>query len=323
MKASTLRRRSLRHYWRTNLAVIGGIAIAVAVLAGALMVGVSVRASLRDLVLQRLGNADRVVVSQGFFREQLASAFEQAVPLVVAEGFVAAQESGRRASRVQVYAVDDRFWRFHGLDRVKAPGANEALLSEGLAAELDANAGQSVILRVENSSAIPTESLHGRKEDVGRSVRLTVRQVLAREDLGEFSLSPRQGSVRAIFVPLGRMQTLLDQRDRANAILIAALDTAEVERRLRQSALVDDFGLRVRALDALGVIAVESRSTILSDTAASAAIRVAERARSARDSHADLSREFHSCRRSRHSGTRRSLRSISLRSGGLGPKPRT
>ena len=278
MKASTLRRRSLRYYWRTNLAVIGGIAIAVAVLAGALMVGVSVRASLRDLVLQRLGKADRVVVSQGFFREQLASAFEQAVPLVVAEGFVAAQESGRRASRVQVYAVDDRFWRFHGLDRVKAPGANEALLSEGLAAELDANAGQSVILRVENSSAIPAESLHGRKEDVGRSVRLTVRQVLARQDLGEFSLSPRQGSVRAIFVPLGRMQTLLDQRDRANAILIAALDTAGVERRLRQSALVDDFGMRVRALEALGVIAVESRSTILSDAAASAAIRVAERA---------------------------------------------
>jgi ABC-type lipoprotein release transport system permease subunit len=278
MKASTLRRRSLRYYWRTNLAVIGGIAIAVAVLAGALMVGVSVRASLRDLVLQRLGKADRVVVSQGFFREQLAGAFEQAVPLVVAEGFVAAQESGRRASRVQVYAVDDRFWRFHGLDRVKAPGANEALLSESLAAELDANAGQSVILRVESSSAIPTESLHGRKEDVGRSVRLTVRQVLAREDLGEFSLSPRQGTVRAIFVPLARMQTLLDQRDRANAMLIAALDAAEIERRLRQSALVDDFGLRVRALDDVGAIAVESRSTILSDSVASAAMRVAERA---------------------------------------------
>ncbi len=279
MKASTLRLRSLRHYWRTNLAVIGGVAIAVAVLAGALMVGVSVRASLRDLVLQRLGKADRVVVSQGFFREQLADAFEHAVPLIVAEGFVAAQESGRRASRVQVYAVDDRFWRFHGLDRVKAPGANEALLSEGLAAELDANAGQAVILRVESSSAIPTESLHGRKEDVGRSVRLTVRQVLARDDLGEFSLSPRQGSVRAIFVPLGRMQTLLEQRGRVNAIVIAALDTAGVERRLRQSALLDDLGLRVRALDALGAIAVESRSTVLNDTSASAAIRVAERSR--------------------------------------------
>jgi ABC-type lipoprotein release transport system permease subunit len=277
MKASTLRRRSLRHYWRTNLAVIAGVAIAVAVLSGALMVGVSVRASLRDLVLQRLGNVDRVIVSQGFFREQLAGAFDGAVPLIVAEGFVSAQESGRRASRVQVYAVDERFWRFHGLERVKAPEANEALLSEGLAAELDAAATQSVILRVENSSAIPTESLHGRKEDVGRSVRLTVRQVLAREDLGEFSVSPRQGSVRAIFVPLERMQTLLEQRDRANAILITGSDTGAVERKLRESALVDDFGVRVRVLDALGAIAVESRSTILNEASAAAAIKAADR----------------------------------------------
>lgn len=277
MKASTLLRRSLRHYWRTNLAVIVGVAIAVAVLAGALMVGVSVRASLRDLVLQRLGNADRAIVSQRFFREELAPAFGKATPLVVAEGFVAGQESGRRASRVQVYAVDERFWQFHGLERVKTPAANEALISEGLAEELAAGRGQSVILRVENSSPIPAESLHGRKDDVGRSLRLTVRDVLSREDLGEFSLSPRQGSIRAIFVPLARMQTLLDERRRANAILIRDLDSAAVERKLRESAVTDDFGVRVRAHDSLDVISVDSRSSVLSDAIATAAIRVAER----------------------------------------------
>ena len=276
MNTRTLRHRSLRHYWRTNLAVIAGVAIAVAVLSGALMVGVSVRASLRDLVLQRLGSTDRVVVSQGFFREQLAGAFGEAVPLIVAEGFISGQESGRRASRVQVYAVDDRFWRFHGLDRVTMPAANEAFISAGLAAELDTGAGEAVVLRVENSSAIPTESLHGRKEDVGRSVRLTVRQVLAREDLGEFSLSPRQGTVRAVFVPLARMQALLEQRGRANALLVATLESTDVERRLRQATLVDDFGLRVRALEALGVIAVDSRSTILSNPFASAAMRATD-----------------------------------------------
>ena len=174
-------------------------------------------------------------------------------------------------------------------------------MSEGLAAELDADAGQSVILRVENSSAIPTESLHGRKEDVGRSVRLTVRQVLAREDLGEFSLSPRQGSVRAIFVPLGRMQTLLEQRDRANAILIAALDTAAVERRLRQSAARRRFrpararaGCARRDRGRKPQHHSERRVRRCSDTGRGALW-------SARDPHADVSREFHSCRRSRHS----------------------
>ena len=51
MNPGTLVRRSVRYYWRTNAAVVLGVSIAAAVLAGALMVGVSVRASLRDLVV--------------------------------------------------------------------------------------------------------------------------------------------------------------------------------------------------------------------------------------------------------------------------------
>ena len=55
MRTSELLRRSLIHYWRTNLAVVIGVAAAVAVLAGALLVGDSVRASLRDLFLMTIG----------------------------------------------------------------------------------------------------------------------------------------------------------------------------------------------------------------------------------------------------------------------------
>ena len=58
-----------------------GVATAVAVLAGALLVGDSVRGSLRDLVLQRLGRTDQVVVSTGFFREALAGEMRSATDL--------------------------------------------------------------------------------------------------------------------------------------------------------------------------------------------------------------------------------------------------
>src|SRR5881392_1187453 len=122
MKATTLVLRGLTYYWRTNAAVLAGVATAVAVLAGALLVGDSVRGSLRDLVLQRLGTTDRVVSSPGFFREALAddlradstfvASFAALCPMIAVQGIVTDQTSGRRASRVQVYGVDDRFWRF-------------------------------------------------------------------------------------------------------------------------------------------------------------------------------------------------------------------
>src|SRR5262245_61331977 len=93
--------RNLLYFWRTNLAVILGVATAVAVLAGALLVGSSVRASLRDLALGRLGKTDLAIVSTGFFRESLATDLsndpKNIVPLIQLEGEVRHESSGRRA----------------------------------------------------------------------------------------------------------------------------------------------------------------------------------------------------------------------------------
>ena len=41
-------------------------------------------------------------------------------------------------------------------------------------------------------------------------MRLTVRAVVGAAELGEFSLRPQQGDVRAVFVPLTRLQQDLD-----------------------------------------------------------------------------------------------------------------
>src|SRR5688500_14819499 len=204
--------RSLTYYWRTNLAVVLGVATAVAVLAGALLVGDSVRGSLRDLVLQRLGRTDHVVMSTGFFREELAadlqanpafvSAFTGVTPLVVVQGFVSDQESGRRAGQVRVYGVDDRFWRFHGVSGVAGPAGRDAMSSRALAEQLGARAGSTILTRVQRPLDVPLESLHGRKDDVGQTLRLDVRQIVSRESVGDFALDARQSDVRAVFVPL-------------------------------------------------------------------------------------------------------------------------
>ena len=114
MRTSTLLARNLAWYWRTNLAVVLGVATATAVLAGALLVGDSVRASLRDLVLSRLGNTESVVSSGGFFREKLAEELGPACPLITLVGVAAHEPSGRRSGGVQVYGVDERFWKFQG-----------------------------------------------------------------------------------------------------------------------------------------------------------------------------------------------------------------
>ena len=163
MRAAQLLKRSLTYYWRTNLAVVFGVATAVAVLAGALLVGDSVRASLRDLFLQRLGKTDYVISATGFFREQLAGeiqshkqfaadGFQATCPLIELEGSVSHEASGRRAAAVRVYGVDERFWKFHGQGK-QAPQSREVFVSESLARELSSQRGDSVL--VESKSLRP------------------------------------------------------------------------------------------------------------------------------------------------------------------------
>ena len=64
--------KSLFYFRRTNLAIALGVAAATAVLTGALIVGDSMRNSLRELTLERLGMIDELMLSDGFFAESLA-----------------------------------------------------------------------------------------------------------------------------------------------------------------------------------------------------------------------------------------------------------
>jgi hypothetical protein len=265
--------RNLVHFWRTNLAVLAGAASTVGVLSGALLVGDSVRASLRDLALLRLGQAAHVLTSENFFPDTLAERMHnaaarqrEAAPLIVLEGLATHESSQRRASNVQVYGVDERFWKFHHQPNA-APQRREALLSPALAAEFGASPGHAILVRVRKPSAIPVESLHGRKDDLGRTVRLTLKAVLPATELGEFSIRPAQGEVRAVFVPLERLQADLGQEGKANTLLLSegGHGSAEPDALLKQSFALEDAGLRLRVLEAQRVLHLDSERLLLDD----------------------------------------------------------
>src|SRR5262245_58386234 len=288
MNAVTLIKRNLTHYWRTNLAVILGVATAVAVLSGALLVGDSVRASLRDLALARLGKTDLVVTAPGFFRERLAddlqshgqfaANFDAACPIIALEAVVTRDENNARAGGVQIYGVDERFWKFHGAN-TQTPEGNDVLISRALAQELGAKQGDTLLLRIEKPSAIPAESLHGRKDDLGRTVRLTMREALPAASLGEFSLRPQQGAVRAVFVELKKLQKNLEQDGKANVILLAAKNADNQSAQIAAQVLKDrfelaDLGLKLRPLEQQRTISLESDGAVINDALADVVYRM-------------------------------------------------
>jgi ABC-type lipoprotein release transport system permease subunit len=302
--------RSLTYYWRIHLAVLAAAAVASTVLVGALLVGDSVRGSLRDLTLERLGTIDAAILSDRFVREQLAedvisapAARERlgsAVPALLARGSVVHAQLGSRAAGVQIIGADERFATlFPGgaLDFARTPQQifPSAILNASLATEIGAAVGDPIVLSFQRATDVPRETLLGSRdpgESLG-SLRATVARIVPDRGLGRFGLTPTQAAPRNVFIQLPRLQRALGMDARVNAILLAspapaatsgdaaALEAAEGAARasLRQAITFADLG--VIEVITPGYVSLESTSLVLSPPMAqaieAAAVRVGGR----------------------------------------------
>jgi putative ABC transport system permease protein len=281
MKPARLIFRSLIHYWRTHLPVIAGIATAVAVMSGALMVGRSVRGSLKDLLFERIGNTEAVITADRFFSEDLAvkmSLHGSACPIVYLKGVLIHESSRMRMHKVNVYGVDERFWVFQGMPDQAFDDERAALVGSPLAQRLGVDIGDGLLLQVEMQQSIPREWVYGQRDSVGKTVRLACRKILPSDKLGEFALRSTQGDVCSIFVPISRLQRDLDQPSRANAILLTDTDSDALDslrNNLVHNLALDDLGLKLKNLPSGKGFLFESRRILLTDPIADTAIQSA------------------------------------------------
>jgi len=278
MNLATLIIRSLAWHWRMHLAVFLGVVTAGAVLTGALVIGDSMRGSLRDLTLERLGRVDTVLVSPRFFRVKLAAEiaasesaqkhFSGVIPVIMiqasmefrtketystdsaTEDEVIAAKT-HRAGKVQVLGCAPDDWRrldapplFNGLQ------LNQIVLNAPLADALQIKVGDELILRLPRPTDIPPDSPLGRKTEAALSRRLYVTAIIPADGLGRFGLQPTQQLPRNAFVSLETLQDLLKQEEKANALLVFDNESrepsgAEAEETLRDALrpTLADYGL--------------------------------------------------------------------------------
>jgi len=288
--------RSLRFYWRTHLGVTLGAAAATAVLVGALLVGDSVKGSLRDLALLRLGNVHLAMSSQErFFRAQLAGDLALALgapaaPVLQSRGIAASSDGSSRADEVRVLGVDERFWALGGGRAMfnppaTAPGqpGDEVILNEPLARQLGAVAGDEIVLRVGKPSLLPAEAPMS-LEASAVAFRLRVARIATAGDFGDFSLQANQVVPPNAFVRLSWLQGKLARPGRANLLLVGpgargrpALEQAQAA--LRKVWQLADGGLELAELPQRGAVELRSDRVFLAPAVAAAALEAGSSSR--------------------------------------------
>jgi len=245
MTIGTLIRRSLRFYWRTHLSVLAGVAVTGAILTGALVVGDSVRFTLKQLALARLGRVTQALtLPEHFFREKLADDLAAEIhspvaPALLLRGSVALPDGRARANDVQVLGVDERFWQLGGTHN------KGAAVNARLAEQLGVRVGDMIVVRVEQPALVSRDAPLSGRSDASVALRVRVTAIAGDREFGRFSLQANQVPPHTVFLPLAMLQKQINHAGHANMLLTGASADANVA--LRKAWTLGDAGLEVRA----------------------------------------------------------------------------
>ena len=236
MNAGRLIRRGLLFYWRTHLGVLIGCAISAAVLAGALFVGDSVRGSLQQLALTRLGQI-QVALDSGhrFFRDDLAARLDvgASTALHVRGMAIGDGPDAGQVNRVEVYGVDDTFFSLAQQSTGFMLSESRVVISENLAKALGVSQGDEISLRMEKPGLLSRDApLAGRKEKNTERGLYVVNSVFKDSELGRFSLKSDQAAPYNAFIELANLQEKLGLKGKANLVIAGKTSLDAVQAKL-------------------------------------------------------------------------------------------
>jgi len=285
MNFGRLIKHNLRYFWRTHLGVVLGAAVATAVLTGALLVGDSVRFSLRQIAKSRLGETQIALVGQNrFFRTELAEELGgelnvEAAPVLQLSGMLINNEKDLRRNRVQVLGVEERFWQIGNSTNPFESGSDEIVLNESLAGYLQVQVGDEVLLRVQKPDLLPREAMLSLDRDFSQSAGLTVASIITDEEFGRFDLQANQLSPLNAFVPLDWLAKRIQLAGRANLLLLGGkgksqITVAQAEQALAANWELADASLSLRKLTREGVWELRSDRIFMEPVVTQAAAKV-------------------------------------------------
>ncbi len=225
MKQHSLSFQSFRYYWKSHVGLLFGAFLASAILSGSLVVGDSVRASLRKAAEQRLGKVQTGLVGgDRWFTEEMAKKSE-AAPIILMSGSVSEATGKARVNAVQVLGVDAAFWKLSPSGKTitdsSARPEESLAVNASLAHRLGVKVGDTLLVRLEKPSAISKDAPLSGSTDDQSSIRRKISAIIAPEDFGAFQLAASQTGADSVFLPLSVLQAELGKKGRINVMLSA------------------------------------------------------------------------------------------------------
>ena len=245
--------KSAWFYRKLNLTIILGIALSTAILVGALIVGDSVKYSLQQITVQRLGKTSQVITAgERLFGQQLANELAEktgteTAALLRANGFGVIDGGDLRINQMAVWGVDATIGNFTSYPELFQLQNNEVAINENLASLSGLKVGDEFLLRLNKLNTFPANTPFVSEEETTVSFRVSVARILKPDELGNFNLQNIQSAPRNVFLNLEWLNEQMGLQQKANVLLVAeGVSGEEMIQNLQKSWELNDVNLEIR-----------------------------------------------------------------------------
>lgn len=269
--------KTAKHYWRIHLLVALCTAVATAVLSGALIVGDSMRGSLRNITNERIGSIQHAIIADHFFLPEIVKRNNMEAAILL-NGTVVAAETDARASKVNIYGVEESFFDFWdqksttNLNTQERPPFPNIAINEALKKELNVQVGDAILVNFPKAAEIHPEFLLGTRnaDDVIQSLRVIVSDIISTKIAGRFSIQPHQNLPLNAYISLPILQKRLGQTGKVNALI-----TADTEPISSESVILTLEALRLKINRAVNHFDLQSNQYLIDPKLSKTALNVA------------------------------------------------
>jgi putative ABC transport system permease protein len=273
--------RSLRFYRGAHLRVVLGTMIGTSVLVGALIIGDSVKYSLRQIVFSRLGLTQFALTSgDRLFRSDIAEELSRILgtkvaPLLQTGGIAIAEGGQRRLNNVQVIGVNACFGEMAGSgDFYKNLAPDEAVVNSHLAARLQVKQGNEILLRIRKLDVIPKDLPLSLDSDLTIARRFKIRDIVGDNRFGRFNLKSNQVAPLNLFLSLSFLSREMGFANRANVLLVQKISRGQVDEAFKKTWTLTDAGLEIRELPGRHIIELKTDRIFLDPPVEDAALKI-------------------------------------------------
>jgi len=278
--------KSLKYFKHSYLAVIIGAALSTAVITGALIVGDSVRYSLKRISLERLGKTEYAVDSgEQFWTVALADRMSKKInrscsAALLVKGIISVDGGSKRRSGIQVIGVDNKFWKLsrkqHSFPVLK-PG--DAVINQALAESLKIKKGDTILVRVEKPGVLPQDAPFAASDRLNVVLRLTVKKIAGADKMGNFSLRMKQIVPFTVFVSHSQLSGKIELSGQANILLIPGKagenkQKSFFEEAFKKSWSLADSGLYLKKVPGRPEVELTSRRIFIKRAFVGAALKI-------------------------------------------------